>query len=215
MNNELQNTSQSIATTSITSTSSLKKIERIEGSKAVDNLLCSCIDQLQVYFNLERPMLPVQVDMTIKIIKEYFYYFSAEDFGECFKAAMAGKYGKIYNRLDGSVIMDWLRTYDIERTEKIVHEQMQKNTEHNKEVMSLENFNVAIKKIMDELSAKSKRPDVEPYVSKRTPFENQVIAEYDKLRGMNRFATYNGKQMDFDEYRAIRFNEEMSKQGEI
>ena len=199
----------------IISVCSLKKLQRLEGDNAVNLLLANALDELQVYFNLERQMTLPQIEMTIDIIKENFYYFSAEDFSQCFRAAMSGKYGKIYNRLDGAVIMDWLRTYDIERTEKIVYEQMQKNSEQNKDIMSLDNFNTAIKKIMDELSTKAKRNDPEPYVSKRTPFENQVISEYDKLRGMKQFATYNGKQMDFEMYRAVRFQEEMSNQGEI
>jgi len=218
MSNELQTTSQNTAITHITSTSSqtsIKRLQRIEGDEVVNKLLASSIDQLQIYFNLERQMTLPQIEMTIDIIKENFYYFSAEDFSKCFRAAMSGKYGKIYNRIDGAVIMDWLRTYDIERTEKIVQEQMQKNTEQNKEIMSTESFNVAIKKIIDELTAKTKRNQPEPYVSKRTPFENQVIKEYDKLRGTKQFATYNGKQMDFEMYRAVRFQEEMSNQGQV
>ena len=43
----------------------------------------------------------------------------------------------------------------------------------------------------------------------------KVIKEYDKLRGTKQFATYNGKQMDFEMYRAVRFQEGMSNQGEI
>ena len=73
----------------------------------VNKLLASSIDQLQIYFNLERQMTLPQIEMTIDIIKENFYYFSGEDFSKCFRAAMSGKYGKIYNRLDGAVIMDW------------------------------------------------------------------------------------------------------------
>lgn len=181
----------------------------------VNKLLASSIDQLQIYFNLERQMTLPQIEMTIDIIKENFYYFSAEDFSKCFRAAMSGKYGKIYNRIDGAVIMDWLRTYDIERTEKIVQEQMQKNTEQNKEIMSTESFNTAMQKIMDDLSAKYSRKEPEAWESKLTPFEKQVISEFDKLRGLNRFAVYQGKEMDFDTYRMIRYSEEIKNQGEL
>ena len=81
--------------------------------------------------------------------------------------------------------------------------------------MSTDKFNEAMQKLMDELSAKTKRKDPEPWESKLTPFEKQVIAEYDKLRGLNRFAVYQGKEMDFDTYRMIRYAEEIKNQGEL
>lgn len=160
-------------------------------------------------------MTPYQIDMTIEIIEENFYYFSQDDFRKCFRGAMSGKYGKIYNRLDGAVIMEWLRAYDIERTEIIVREQMQKQKDEAKEIMSTESFNTAMQKIMDDLSAKYSRKQPEAWESKLTPFEKQVISEFDKLRGLNRFAVYNGKEMDFDTFRMIRYSEEIKNQGEL
>jgi hypothetical protein len=178
-------------------------------------ILTSAIDQLQTYFSLERVMTPYQIQMTVEIIEENFYYFSPEDFRKCFRGAMSGKYGKVYNRLDGAVIMEWLRAYDIERTEIIVQEQMQKQKDEAKEIMSTEKFNDAMQKIMDDLSAKYTRKEPEAWQSKLTPFEKQVIAEFDKLRGLNRFAVYQDKEMDFDTYRMIRYAEEIKNQNEI
>jgi hypothetical protein len=202
-----------IPTTS--SCKSLAYIKKHEGVESVKRLLTNAIDQLQTYFSLERIMTPYQIEMSVEIIEENFYYFSPDDFRKCFRGAMSGKYGKIYNRLDGAVIMEWLRAYDIERTEIIVQEQMQKQKDEAKEIMSTESFNNAMQKIMDALSAKYSRKEPEAWESKLTPFEKQVISEFDKLRGLNRFAVYNGKEMDFEMYRAVRFQEEMSNQGEI
>ena len=203
-------------TTHTTSNSKcLAYIRKNEGEHAVKMILTSAIDQLQTYFSLERVMTPYQIQMTNEIIEETFYYFSPEDFRKCFRGAMAGKYGKVYNRLDGAVIMEWLRAYDIEKTEQAVQEQMQKKKEISQEIMSTDKFNEAMQKLMDELSAKTKRKDPEPWESKLTPFEKQVIAEYDKLRGLNRFAVYQGKEMDFDTYRMIRYAEEIKNQGEL
>lgn len=216
MSNELAKSSTAglmIPTTS--SCKSLAYIKKHEGIESVKRLLTNAIDQLQTYFSLERIMTPYQVEMTTELIEETFYYFSPDDFRKCFRGAMSGKYGKIYNRLDGAVIMEWLRAYDIERTEIIVREQMERNKQEAKEIMSTESFNGAMKKLIDELATKTKRKEPESYESKLSPFEKQVIAEYDKLRGMNRFAVYEGKEMDFDTYRMIRYGEEMKNQGEI
>lgn len=194
---------------------SLAYIKKHEGIESVKRLLTNAIDQLQTYFSLERIMTPYQIEMSVEIIEENFYYFSPEDFRKCFRGAMSGKYGKIYNRLDGAVIMEWLRAYDIERTEIIVQEQMQKQKDEAKEIMSTESFNTAMQKIMDDLSAKYSRKEPEAWESKLTPFEKQVISEFDKLRGLNRFAVYNGKEMDFDTFRMIRYSEEIKNQGEL
>jgi hypothetical protein len=216
MSNEL--TKSSTAGLMIPATSNCKSlayIKKYEGIESVKRLLTNAIDQLQTYFSLERIMTPYQIEMSVEIIEENFYYFSPEDFRKCFRGAMSGKYGKIYNRLDGAVIMEWLRAYDIERTEIIVQEQMQKQKDEAKEIMSTESFNTAMQKIMDDLSAKYSRKEPEAWESKLTPFEKQVISEFDKLRGLNRFAVYNEKEMDFDTYRMIRYAEEIKNQGEL
>lgn len=216
MSNELTTFSTNALTTQVTSScKSLAYIKKHEGIAPVQKILKTAIDQLQTYFSLDRVMTPYQIEMTVEIIDENFYYFSPEDFRKCFRGAMSGKYGKIYNRLDGAVIMEWLRAYDIERTELIVKEQMQKNKEEAKEIMSDDSFNSAMKKIMDELDSKNKRKDPEAYESKLSPFEKQVITEFDKLRGQSRFATYQGKEMDFDTFRMIRYGEEIKNQGEL
>lgn len=216
MSNELTTFSTNALTTQVTSScKSLAYIKKHEGIAPVQKILKTAIDQLQTYFSLDRVMTPYQIEMTVEIIDENFYYFSPDDFRKCFRGAMSGKYGKIYNRLDGAVIMEWLRAYDIERTELIVKEQMQKNKDEAKEIMSAESFDKAMKNLIDEISSKHKRKDYEPYESKLSPFEKQVITEFDSLRGSNRFAVYQGKEMDFDTFRMIRYGEEIKNQGEI
>jgi len=46
-----------------------------------------------------------------------FYWLKPEDFKLCFNNAKTGKYGQLYNRLDGSVIFEWLNNYQNERAE--------------------------------------------------------------------------------------------------
>jgi hypothetical protein len=217
MSNELTKSNTGELTIQTTSSSKcLAYIRKNEGENVVKLILSSAIDQLQTYFSLDRVMTPYQIQMTIDLIEETFYYFSPDDFRACFRGAMSGKYGKIYNRLDGAVIMEWLRMYDVEKTELVVQEQMQKKKELSAhDVMSTDSFNEAMKKLMAEIDAKNKRKEPEAYEPKQTPFEKQVIDEYYKLRGLNRFAVYQGKEMDFDTFRMIRYAEEIKNQGEL
>lgn len=60
-------------------------------------------------------MTATQVAMTVDLIIEEYPYMKTDDFKLCFKNAMKMKYGENYNRIDGSIIMGWLREYNKER----------------------------------------------------------------------------------------------------
>ena len=60
-------------------------------------------------------MTDTQVAMTVDLIIEEYPYMKTDDFKLCFKNAMKMKYGENYNRIDGSIIMAWLREYNKER----------------------------------------------------------------------------------------------------
>ena len=67
------------------------------------------------FFNVGNPMSATQVATTVDLIIEEYPYMKTDDFKLCFKNAMKMKYGNIYNRIDGQVIMSWLREYNKER----------------------------------------------------------------------------------------------------
>lgn len=64
-------------------------------------------------------MNDVQIAITCDLIIETYPHYKLEDFKLCFKNAMKHKagYDKLYDRLDGAIIMDWLKVYDKERTD--------------------------------------------------------------------------------------------------
>lgn len=69
------------------------------------------------YFSVGKSMGATQVAQTIDLILSRYYYFKPDDFKLCFNRAKQGYYGKVYDRLDGQVIFDWLNQYDATRTE--------------------------------------------------------------------------------------------------
>lgn len=87
-----------------------------------------------------------QVKQTVLMIVEEYHYFKPEDFKLCFKKAMKGHYGKLYDRIDGPVIFEWLNQYDFERTQEV--EALQ--TSHNRELKKIEAQPLA--PVADELS---------------------------------------------------------------
>ena len=64
------------------------------------------------FFNATETMSDVQVAITVDLIMEEYPYLKMDDLKLCFKNAMKMKYGRIYNRIDGQVIMSWLREYN-------------------------------------------------------------------------------------------------------
>ena len=67
------------------------------------------------FFNVSNTMSATQVATTVDLIIEEYPYMKTDDFKLCFKNAMKMKYGENYNRIDGSIIMGWLREYNKER----------------------------------------------------------------------------------------------------
>lgn len=67
------------------------------------------------FFNVGNTMTDTQVAMTVDLIIEEYPYMKTDDFKLCFKNAMKMKYGENYNRIDGQIIMGWLREYNKER----------------------------------------------------------------------------------------------------
>ncbi len=60
-----------------------------------------------------------QVKQTVELIIEDYKHLKPEDFKACFNNAKKGHYGKLFDRLDGQIIMQWLCEYDNERDSEI------------------------------------------------------------------------------------------------
>lgn len=63
------------------------------------------------FFNIGKSMDADQVAQTAKLIAKDYYYLKPEDFRLCFDNAKRGKYGQLFDRLDGAVIFGWLENY--------------------------------------------------------------------------------------------------------
>lgn len=60
-----------------------------------------------------------QIETTAEMIVNNYPYLYLEDISVCFHNALAGEYGKVYDRLDPSMILEWVRLYNQFRTELI------------------------------------------------------------------------------------------------
>jgi hypothetical protein len=83
-------------------------------------LLYFIVEDLVNFFNVKMTMDVEQINQTVALLREEYYHFSIEDLKLCFSNAKKGHYGKLYDRIDGAVILDWLHEYDRQRTLKFI-----------------------------------------------------------------------------------------------
>ena len=93
----------------------LATLKKERGEAKARSVLVLIVNDMLDFFNAAGDMNDTQVAMTVDFILEEYPYMQADDITLCFRNAMKGKYGKLYNRIDGQIIMGWLREYNRER----------------------------------------------------------------------------------------------------
>ena len=136
---------------------SIISIKSIHGEIVARATVSYLLSEALEFFNVKETMSDVQVAITVDLILEEYPYMQTDDLKLCFKNAMKLKYGQIYNRIDGQIIMSWLRAYDIERAEKADIESYNKH----KEIISKEESGLYYDEYLAELKRKAAQGDEE------------------------------------------------------
>ena len=196
---------------------SIVLIKKEQGAEVVQSALSMLILTVNDFFNLAQPMKPSQIKQTAELIMERYYYLKLEEFQLCFKNAMAGDYGTIYNRLDGSVIFEWLKKFDAERDRAV---EIKRNEEHARnnmyEIFASPAMQKVLESVVNKMESQKQTPAPEPK-RELPPFEREVQAEWNRLLENDhdwRLRHYAGEWMDFTTFRKLRFNEEIQSQDE-
>lgn len=90
-------------------------------------LLTIILIDLIEYFNVGKTMGEQQVVQTVKLIIDEYHYLKPEDFRLCFDNAKKGKYGKVFDRIDGAVIFEWLNQHVNNRFEFFENKSIQEH----------------------------------------------------------------------------------------
>lgn len=93
------------------------------------NLTLFIIDAVK-FFSIGKSMDADQVAQTAKLIAKDYYYLKPEDFKLCFDNAKRGKYGQLFDRLDGAVIFGWLEKYIEGRLNRSEEKYQEKHNEN-------------------------------------------------------------------------------------
>lgn len=64
-----------------------------------------------MFFNVGKAMTDMQTYDTAMLIVETYPMLNVADINFVFKQAKLGRFGKLYDRLDGAIILDWFEQY--------------------------------------------------------------------------------------------------------
>lgn len=81
------------------------------GEMKLRAFMVNIIIDLVMFFNVGKTMKDTQAAQTADLIIEEFYFLKPDDFKLCFTRAKKGYYGKVFDRIDGQVIFEWLNQY--------------------------------------------------------------------------------------------------------
>lgn len=94
---------------------SIAVINKEFGELHLRAFMVKVLNDLLDFFNIGKTMGAVQVASTADLIIEEYYFLKPDDFKLCFTRAKKGYYGKVFDRIDGQVIFEWLNQYTNDR----------------------------------------------------------------------------------------------------
>lgn len=107
---------------------SLTKQMKLEEEKTIDIIMLLLI-KFQDFYNCKSKMEKHQLEETAYLITQKFGHFNWYDISMCLKLAKINE--KIFDRIDGGMILEWLVRYDITRTGMIVTEREKEHSQNN------------------------------------------------------------------------------------
>jgi hypothetical protein len=93
--------------------------------------------EFQSFFNVKHKMDKGQLMETSYMVLETFRHFSLYDIGMGLKNAKAGVYGKFYERIDGSMILEFFLKYENERTSLILAKRKEQDKQNGMDCKNL------------------------------------------------------------------------------
>ena len=225
--NALANLSSSANSTEVTlqkilaskTSPALSELKKNKGEQTALGVLVALMDECQQYFNLQQPMNAQQLMLTAELIMEEYYYLRIEELRMCFRMAMKGEFGPVYNRIDGQVFFEWIVKYMPKRqliTDRMKQEQQTNNNIY--EIFAHPQMNEALNDVVQKIEERKMQEPVQEIIrGKPSELEVALMREYDELpQWVNdqRFRLYKNKPFQFTEYRYERYRELIENQNE-
>ena len=167
--------------------------------------------------NIEKNMNNEQIKFAAEHFVQHHWKYSLEDIQLCLDRGVAGIYGTIYNRLDLSILNEWVNKFEQERDMHITAMRNEEQKQNNiYEMFQHPQVMEAMQHAADKLSIKEE-PAREVKRENPPAIEIALMREYDDLPTWDndmRFRVYKNKPYQFTEYRKERYRELIETQSE-
>lgn len=167
--------------------------------------------------NIEKNMNNEQIKFAAEHFVQHHWKYSLEDIQLCLDRGVAGIYGTIYNRLDLSVLNEWMSKFEQERDMHITAMRNEEQKQNNiYEMFQHPQVMEAMQQAADKLSIRE-QPLENVNRPKPNELEQMLLDEYDALQRWDndmRFRVYKNKPYQFTEYRKERYRELIETQNE-
>ena len=191
----------------------LRKIDRNETKMKIAMLISRCCAMI----NIDKNMNADQINFSAEHFVQHHWKYSLEDVQLCLDRGVAGIYGTIYNRLDLSILNEWVSKFEQERDTHITAMRTEEQKQNNiYEMFQHPQIMEAMQQAADKLSIKEE-PVREVKRENPPPLEIALMREYDALPQWDndmRFRVYKNKPYQFTEYRQERYRELIETQNE-
>jgi hypothetical protein len=191
----------------------LRKIDRNETKMKIAMLISRCCAMI----NIDKNMNADQINFAAEHFVQHHWKYSLEDIQLCLDRGVAGIYGTIYNRLDLSILNEWVNKFEQERDTHITGMRSEEQKQNNiYEMFQHPQIMEAMQQVADKLSIKEE-PVREVKREKPAQIEIALMREYDALPQWDndmRFRVYKTKPYQFTEYRQERYRELIENQNE-
>jgi len=94
------------------------ELKREKGITWVRAIMVKVLNSFIQVYSTTSTMNEIQVADTINLIMEEYPYYTLEDFKVFFKMVKKGYFGESYGRIDGPIILNWMRQYDMCRVQE-------------------------------------------------------------------------------------------------
>lgn len=88
------------------------------------------LNDLRLFIQANKMFQNAGLPALVEMIKAHYSNLTLEEVAMVFRDAKLGKYGKIYDRLDGQVILGWLNEYSQEAEERRLNKIYQKEVQY-------------------------------------------------------------------------------------
>jgi len=191
----------------------LRKIDRNETKMKIAMLISRCCAMI----NIDKNMNADQINFSAEHFVQHHWKYSLEDVQLCLDRGVAGIYGTIYNRLDLSILNEWVSKFEQERDTHITAMRTEEQKQNNiYEMFQHPQIMEAMQQAADKLSIKEE-PVREVKRENPPPLEIALMREYDALPQWDNnihFRVYKTKPYQFTEYRQERYRELIETQNE-